>query len=95
MEAASWTKTLVPVGSKGSIIEVKFAFDGCVGRKASFFAGRVDQVESKHQLGDGMAPLLGGEVGVARGKYSANMIFECVDHTFGGVAAVVIWGDKL
>ena len=38
---------------------------------------------------------MGGEVGAARGESSAKMIFECVDCTFGGVAAVGIWGDKL
>ena len=66
-----------------------------MGVKAWVCAGRADQVESKHCLGDGAVPFLGGEVGVARGESSANMIFECADRTFGGVAAVVIWGEKL
>ena len=42
-----------------------------------------------------MVPLLGGEVGFSRCKSSAKMVFECEDCTFGGVAAVGIWGDKL
>ena len=44
---------------------------------------------------DETVPFLGGEVGVARGESSANMIFECADRTFGGVATVGVWGDKL
>ena len=46
-------------------------------------------------MGDETVPLLGGEVGFVRGDSSAKIIFECADCTFGGVAAVVIWGDKL
>ena len=66
-----------------------------MGGKACVCAGRAEQVESKHCLGDETVPFLGGEVGVSRGKSSAKIIFECADHTFGGVAAVGICGDKL
>ena len=46
-------------------------------------------------MGDETVPLLGGEVGVSRGKSSAKMIFECADCTFEGVAAVGIWEENL
>ena len=61
-----------------------------MGGKAWVCVGRAEQVESKHCLGGEMVPLLGGDVGVAGGDYSARMIFECADCTFGGVAAVGI-----
>ena len=42
-----------------------------------------------------MVPLLGWEVGVTRCESSAQMIIECANRTFGGVAAMCIWGKKL
>ena len=57
--------------------------------------GRAEQVESEDCLGDETVPLLGGEVGFARGESSATVIIECRNRTFGGVAAMCIWGDKL
>ena len=66
-----------------------------MGGKAWVCEGRAKQVESEHCLGGETVPLLGGEVGFARGESSAKMIFECADRTFGGVAAVGILGDKL
>ena len=44
---------------------------------------------------DETVPLLGGEVRVSRGKSSAKVIFELADRTFGSVAAVGIWRNKL
>ena len=38
---------------------------------------------------------MGGKVWVARSDSGAKMIFECADHTFGGVASVGVRGDKL
>ena len=38
---------------------------------------------------------MGGEVGVARGESIAQMILECANHTFSGVAEMCIWGEKL
>ena len=38
---------------------------------------------------------MGWKVGVTRGKSSAKVLLECANHTFGGVAAMGIWGDKL
>ena len=49
---------------------------------------RAEEVESDHGLGNETIPFLGGKVGVARGESSANMIIECADRTFSGVAAV-------
>ena len=46
-------------------------------------------------MGDETVPFLGGKFGVARGKSSTKIIFECADRTFGSVSAVGIWGDKL
>ena len=42
-----------------------------------------------------MFPFLGCEVGVTRGEFSAKVILECANCTFGSVAAMCIWGDKL
>ena len=42
-----------------------------------------------------MVSFLGGKVGVARGKSIAKIILECVDCTFGDVAALGIRGKKL
>ena len=36
-----------------------------------------------------------GKVRIARSEYGANMIFESVDCTFGGVTAVGVWGYNL
>ena len=66
-----------------------------MGGKAWVCAGRAEQVESEHCLGVEAVQFLGGEVRVAIGESSANMIFECADCTFVGVAAVCIWGYKL
>ena len=44
---------------------------------------------------DETVPLLGGKVGVTRGKPGAKMIFESADYTFRGVAVVGVQGDKL
>ena len=38
---------------------------------------------------------MGGKSRGARSKSGANMIFECADCTFGGVATVVVQGGKL
>ena len=46
-------------------------------------------------MGDDTVSFLGGKVGVARGKSSAKIIFECADCTFIGVAAVGVRRDKL
>ena len=46
-------------------------------------------------MGDETVPFLGGEVGVARGSFSAKMILECVNCTFSCVAAMCVWGGKL
>ena len=46
-------------------------------------------------MGGETVPFLVGEVGVARGESSAKVILECVNCTFGGVALMFIWGDKL
>ena len=42
-----------------------------------------------------MVPFLGWEVVVKRGESSTKVILECVNRTFGGIAAMCIWGDKL
>ena len=57
--------------------------------------GGSDQVESYHGLGDESIPFLGGKVRVARGKSGANVIFECADCTFCGVAAVGVQGKQV
>ena len=36
-----------------------------------------------------------GKLGFARSESDAKMIFECADHTFGGVAAVSVQGERL
>ena len=46
-------------------------------------------------MGYETVPYLGGEVGVSRGEASAEIIFECADCSFGGVALVCIWEYKL
>ena len=66
-----------------------------MGGKALVFAGRVEEVESYHGLGNETIPFLGGKVGVIRGMSGAKIIFECADRTFGGVAAVGVRGNKL
>ena len=38
---------------------------------------------------------MGCEVGVTRGQSSAKVILEGANRTFGGVAAIGIWGDNL
>ena len=58
-------------------------------------AGIAEQVDSEYCLMDETVPFLGGEFGVSRGESSAKMILECANRTFGGVAEVGIWGDKL
>ena len=60
LEAASWTKTLVPGGRKGSSIEVKVSVDGCVGGKDWVYTGRAEKVEGKHCLGYETVPFFGG-----------------------------------
>ena len=66
-----------------------------MGGKTWACAIRAAQIESEECLGDETVPFLGGEFGVTRGKSSSKVIIECVNCTFGGVAAVCISGDKL
>ena len=73
----------------------KLPLDGGVGGKAWVCAGRAEQIESEECLGDEKVPLLGGEVGFARGKSSAKMILECANRMFGRVAAMCVWGETL
>ena len=82
-------------GGKEGSVEVKVAVYGDVGRKAWVCARRAEQVESEDCLRDETVSLLGGKVGVARGESSAKMILECANRTFGGVAVMCIWRDKL
>ena len=82
-------------GSKGRSVEVKVAIYGGVGGKTWVCEKRAEQIDSEYCLGDETDPLLGGEVVVTRGDYSAKVILECANYTFGGVAAMCIWGDKL
>ena len=66
-----------------------------MGRKDWVCAGRAEQVDSEDCLGNETVPLLVGEVGFERGESSAKVILECANCTFGGVAAMCIWGEKL
>ena len=42
-----------------------------------------------------MIPFLVGKVRVTISKSVAKKIFECADRTFGGVAAVGVWGEQV
>ena len=66
-----------------------------MGGKAWVFARRAEQIEIEECLGDETVPLLGWEVGVTRGESRAKVILEGANHTFGGVATMGIWRDKL
>ena len=66
-----------------------------MGGKDWVCARRAEQIESEDCLGDETVPFLGWEVGVTRGESSAKVILEGANCTFGGVAAMGIWGDKL
>ena len=83
------------MGSKGRGIKVKVAVYGRVGGKPWVCARRAEHIESKDFLGDETVPVLGWEVRVTRGESSAKVILECANRTFGGVAEMGIWGDKL
>ena len=82
-------------GSEGRGIKEKVSVYGGVDGKAWVCARRAEQIDSEDCLGDDTVPFLGWEVGVKRGESSAKVIIECANHTFGGVAAMCIWGDKL
>ena len=64
-------------------------------RRAWVCAGRAEEAESDHGLGNETNPFLGEKFGFARGEFGAKMIFECVDRTFGGVSAVGVQGENL
>ena len=66
-----------------------------MGGKAWVFARVEEQIESEDCMGDDTVPFLGWEVGVTRGQSSTEGILEGANCTFGGVAAMGIWGDKL
>ena len=57
--------------------------------------GRSEEVESDHGLGNETIPFLGCKVGVVGGESGANMVFECTDCTFGGVAVVGVRNNNL
>ena len=95
LEVSSLTKTLVPRGARGVALKSNFSVDGCVGGKARVCAGRSEEVESDHGLGNETIPFLGWKVGVAGGESGAKMISECVYRRFGGVVAVGVWGNNL
>ena len=66
-----------------------------MGGKAQVCAGRLEEVESGHGLGNDSIPLLGKKVRVARGEYGAKMFLEYVDCTISGLVAVGVQGNKL
>ena len=66
-----------------------------MGGKTWVCARGAEQIESEDFLGDETVTFLGWEVGVTRGNSSAKVILEYANCTFGGVAAMCIWGDKL
>ena len=66
-----------------------------MGGKAWVRARGAEQIEGEDCLGDETVSFLGWEFGVTRGQSSAEMILEGANCTFRGVAAMVIWGDKL
>ena len=55
----------------------------------------MEQIDSEDCLEDETVPFLGCEVGFTRGQSSAKVIIEGANRTFGDVAAMDIWGDKL
>ena len=64
-------------------------------RKACVYEGRSAYIDIYHSLGDEKIQFLGGKGRFAGSESGAKMIFECADHTFGGVAAVGVREDKL
>ena len=66
-----------------------------MGGKAQVCTRGTEQIESENFLGDETVPFLGWEVGVTRGQSSAEVIIEGANCTFGSVAEMSIWGDKL
>ena len=86
---------MVTGGSRGVSFEVEASVDGCMGEKAWVCAGRLEEVEIDHGLGNDVIPICGGKVRVAIGESGAKIIFECVDRMFGGIVAVGVRGNKL
>ena len=64
-----------------------------MGGETWFCVRGADHIESENCLGDETVPFLGWEVGATRGQSRAEVILEGVNCTFGGVAAMGIWGD--
>ena len=82
-------------GSKGHGIEVKVSVYGGVGGNYWVRARGAEQIKSEDCLGEDTVPLLGWEVGVTIDQSSAEVILEGANCTFGGVAAMGIWGGNL
>ncbi len=40
-------------------------------------------------------PAVGGKHGISSGYDGEEMIFECADGTFGGIATMDVWWDQL
>ena len=76
-------------------IEVKVVIYGSVVGTNWVRARGTEQIDIEDCLGDETVPLFGWEVGVTRGQSSAKVIIEGTNCTFGGVAVMDIWGDKL
>ena len=95
MEAASWTKTLVPGGEMGVALKSNFPLMAAWAERIGFVREERRRLIVVTAWGMIWYPLLGVKVGVARGKADAKMILECVDCTFGGVAAVGVRGNNL
>ena len=80
---------------KGVSIEVEFSVDGCVVGKALVCVGILEEGESDHGLVNETILFLGGKVRIVRSEFGAKTIFECVNHTFCGIAEGGVQGDKL
>ena len=58
LEAASWTKTLVPGGARGVALNSKFSLMDAWAKKAWIFAGILEEIEIDHSLGNETIPVL-------------------------------------
>ena len=79
----------------GSSVEVEKSVELSPGRQFGVDTGGSKQVDCELSLFDKFIPEFHGEIGVSGTETGNEMVLECADSAFGGIAAMAAWGDQL
>lgn len=74
--------------SNGGPVKIKVSMDLGPSREVGIDSGATHQIEREKTLGEEPVPQVHGELGVDTAKASNQMVLECSDGAFSGIAPV-------